>query len=59
MPFLLFGGCSDGDNNTPEPSNKAQIFKEQRQALDQAKQVEQLIQNKDVERRLAIEEQSQ
>lgn len=59
MPFLLFGGCSDGENNTPETSNKEQIFKQQRQALEQAKQVEQLIQSKDVERRLAIEEQSQ
>ncbi len=57
--FGLFGGCSEGDKNSSEKTEQTRIFTEQSQALEQARQVEQLIQNKDVERRSAIEQQRQ
>jgi len=59
MPFVLFMGCSDGEDSTLEKAKQERIFNEQRQALEQAKQVEQFIQNKDIERRLTIDEQGQ
>lgn len=60
MPFLLIGGCSGGnDETTPDTSSKDHIFEDQIQALEKAKEAEQVLQGGADIRRQAIEEQSE
>jgi hypothetical protein len=58
IPFLLIGGCSNGDDETTQ-SNNEHVFSDQTQALEKAKGVEQVLQTEADKQRQAIEEQSQ
>lgn len=58
--FLLIGGCSSGeDSSTIEPSSNENILNDQMQALEKAKQVEQMVQDAFEKQRRLIDENSQ
>ena len=59
VPLFWISGCSNEQENiAPEQSNKGQVFKEQRESLEKAKQVEQMLQQGVDRNRQIIEEQS-
>ncbi len=59
-PLLLIVGCSsEQDKTTEEPPKKVQIFKEQTEALEKAKNVENILQMGADRNQKIIEEQSQ
>jgi hypothetical protein len=58
LPFLLVGGCSDGeDEATPGASGKQLMFEDQIQSLEKAEGVERILQDGADVRRQAIEQQ--
>ena len=59
LPFLLIGACSSGeDTTTPDQSGNENILKKQMQALEKAKEVEQILQSGADSRRQSIDEQT-
>ncbi|MEJ1297985.1 MAG: hypothetical protein RPU64_07455 [Candidatus Sedimenticola sp. (ex Thyasira tokunagai)] len=59
VPFFMILGCSSEDGNTTsEQSNEEHVFKDQIQALNKAKDVEQIIESATEKKRLVIDENS-
>lgn len=58
--FLLIAGCSSGEEgSTIEPSSNENILNDPMQALEKAKQVEQMVQDSFEKQRRLIDENSQ
>lgn len=59
LPFLLIVACSKGENEANrEQSSKEHIWKHQTEALEQAKQTKQLMQNAIDQQRRVLEDQN-
>lgn len=56
-PLLIVGGCSD-DDMTQDNSENEHILSAQVQALEKAKEVESMLQNRVIEQKQVIDEQN-
>ena len=60
VSFLVVGGCSGGEEESgPKTSGKDHVFKDSVKAIDKAKKVERMIQQKDDRLRKEIEKQTE
>jgi len=56
--FMLIASCSSGDNDSGPPQSAGEhVWKQQTEAMEKAKEMEQIIQNAAEKERRAVDEQ--